>query len=435
MSESQSQRAGLSLRSPSWPGGHSPAGLPVASGLVWLLVALVALSTVSTKLAGATLLVLLVWALWMRWRQPDRSAPDGLVRLWVWLACGVLLLRGAATVLWQDSWGSRHFEIRLALSALVVYLLISRVTLSQRQKRWLVHAMAVACCAALGLTWLHGRDTPTNPIPWAAGVSFLVCVLAAQAAQGLGRTRDRLFWSLGTLAGLGAVFLSQSRGSFGLLPWLLVVLTVVVASAGRHRVRAAATGMALLLSLAVAAVAQPRLYQEPLARVQEAQRELSGLVLAVNQGTVNPQVLDTSVGARAYMYLKGWQAIQESAWMGRGEPQRKAWVTALGQDSGSEVILSLNHLHNDALSIWMEHGALGIASYTLSVLGLWWLAWRSRLRSIGLGLGFAGLAWTHASTGLTNMNTIHNYYGVMLSLAVVLLFLLDSADPRGQAVD
>ncbi len=413
------------LSRPASLGGTAPAAAPLAP--VLLMSALLVAAPISTKAAGLALFVWLGWALWLAWRRPALGPVDELAGQWLVWVCAVLALRAAATVYWQDSWGSRHFEVRLALSGLIVWCLARRASFSEPQKNLLAHALALACWAALGLSWLQGRNTPTNAIPWAAGVSFMVCVLCVRGLGPATSAGARAFWMLSAWAGLGAVFLSQSRGSFGLLPWLVVVGVVMLVSSARRQGlgrRALGAATALVVVLLAALNLQPRLHQEPVARMTEAHREWSQLAQAVVLQQLQPQVLDTSVGARGYLYLRGWQEIQEAPWLGHGEAHRKAWVPSLGRESGSQVIQSLNHLHSDPLNIALDHGLLGLGSYLCSVLGLVWLAWRSRKRDIGMSLGFAGLAWMHASSGLTNLNTIHNFYGVMLSLGVVLVFAM-----------
>lgn len=400
--------------------------------LVLVLTGLLIWSPVSTKVAGLVLLVLLLWGLWLRWRVPVVSVVDPLLVQWLWIALGVFTLRGAATLLWQDSWGSRHFELRLVLSALALWLIVPRMALKSQHKDWLTHGLALACWAALGVTWLYGRETPTNPIPWAAGVSFLVCVLLG---RGLQDSRPvRYVWLLSALAGLGGVLLSQSRGSLGLVPWAISLVGALAwQSVVRHGARWRAVGGlgagAALLALVL--IAQPRLYQGPVVRMQEAAREVAALVQAIESNSVTPKVIDNSAGVRLYLYLRGWAEIQQAPWAGHGERARKVWMKDLGRESGSEVVLSLDHLHSDPLSIWFDHGLLGLGSYVLSILGLLLLAWSAT--EWGMRLGFAGLAWMHASTGLTNLNTIHNYYGVMLTLGVILVFLLSSTCSRSRA--
>lgn len=417
-------------RPPSQSGG---ALLAAPTWLVFFLGALLLVSPWSTKAAGVPLFLMWAWGAWLAWRHAPCVPADPLVKQWCWIVLGVFGLRAAATLLWDDPWRNRHFEGRLLVCGLALWCLSTRVSFSEGQKRWTTHASALACLAALCLTWMHGRDTPTNAIPWAAGVSFLVCVLLARCLDSRREPYWQPVWLVSALAGMGGVLLSQSRGSYGLVPWVVFILAVVFwRSFSRPRMRGRVTGafFALVLMVLGALSFQPRFLHEPMARMKAAQTEFSTLASAIRDDKVTPALLDTSVGARLYMYVHGWQAIQQAPLAGHGESRLGSWVRDLGEDNRSEVIRSLSHLHSDLLSIWFGHGVLGLSSYALSVMGLVWLAWLARMRSLGMSLGFAGLAWMHLSSGLTSLNTIHNYYGVMLSLSVLLLFLLDTPDRR-----
>ncbi len=406
--------------------------LAAPTWLVFCLGALLLISPLSTKAAGVPLFLMWAWGAWLAWRLAPRVPADPLVMQWCGIVLAVFGLRAAATLLWDDAWRGRHFEVRLLVCGLALWCLSTRVTFTEGQKRWTTHAIALACWAALGLTWMHGRDTPTNPIPWAAGVSFLVCVLLARCFV---QSRDqgaRIFWLTSALAGFAGVLLSQSRGSFGLGIWFLVVIAALGSMfvASRHLLGGRVLGGALLTALVAAAMLSSffRLSEAPIARLKEARTEIANIALSMQAQSFSPEVLDTSVGARLYMYLQSLKEIQQAPLAGHGEAQMGPWVKALGEKSQSHVIQSLNHLHSDPLSIWFSHGLLGMLSYLLPIAGLAWLAWKARARSLGLCMGFLGLSWMHLSTGLTNFNTIHNYYGVMLSLSVLLLFLLETPD-------
>lgn len=56
--------------------------------------------------------------------------------------------------------------------------------------------------------------------------------------------------------------------------------------------------------IVVALLLQPRLVSDPLDRIQVAVREATRLTAAVQLGQVTPKELDTSVGARLYMWIQ-----------------------------------------------------------------------------------------------------------------------------------
>ena len=151
-----------------------------------------------------------------------------------------------------------------------------------------------------------------------------------------------------------------------------------------------------------------------------AVQEAGKLTDELRRGQVSVSAVDTSVGARLYMWVRALDEPGVFAVTGVGERQRQAWVKDLGRESGSEVIASLDHLHSDPLTIWFEHGLLGLASYLSVALGLLWLAWRARVLGAGAVMALVGIAFMHITAGLTNFNTGHNFYGVMLSLCTLL---------------
>jgi O-antigen ligase len=404
-------------------------------GLLVLTVVLVALSPAFTKAGGLLFFVFLAWGLWGAWRWPRVAIESSLARDWLIIATAALVFRAAATVLWGDSWGGRHFEGRFFLMALAAWCLLKVCSLSRSQKGAIDFALALACWVALAVVWVVGRDTPTNALPWAAGVSFVVCVL-------LGRLfAPRLGWAVrgallvSGIGGVAAVLLSQSRGSYGVLVCLAVALLVMSWRFAFKRHGRMVWRYAFVLAAGVVAIAAifPQLYRAPQERVHEAVQQASKLVDELRRGQVSTSALDTSVGARLYMWVRAFDETDRFALTGVGQRQRQAWVKDLGRQSGSEVIASLDHLHSDPLTIWFEHGLLGLASYLSVALGLVWLAWRARVLGAGAFMALAGMAFMHITAGLTNFNTIHNFYGVMLSLCILLTLWLATPDSRQAA--
>jgi O-antigen ligase len=381
-----------------------------------VICALLLLAPVSTKLAGLLFFVILGMSVWivLRWSP----AEAGLARQWLIIAAAALILRAAATLTWSDSWGSRHFEGRFFLMALAAWVILRRSALSAAQQVWLTSCLALACWVAFWVVWVLGRDTPTNPVPWAAGVAFMVCVLGGRLIESNEPTTIRVAYLFGSVAGVAAVLLTQSRGSYGLLLWvsflLLVGLRRLSARHGRAfcwRTLAVMTGLMVL-----AALLQPRLVHDPLLRLQQAAEEAGTLFQAIRQEQITSAAVDTSVGARLYMWVRVVDELGEHGLTGVGQSERQAWVKRLGESSGSQVIQALDHIHSDPLNIWFEHGLLGLSSYLFVFFGMICLAWRARAHSLGLALGLGGLAFMHFSSGLSNVNTLHNFYGVMLSL-------------------
>ena len=400
--------------------------------MIAVSVVLLSLSPAFTKAGGLLFFIFLAWALWAiaRWPRVPMLAP--LARDWVIIAGAALVFRAAATLVWNDSWGGRHFEARVFLMALAAWCLFQTCSLSRWQKGAIDLALALACWVALAVVWVVGRDTPTNALPWAAGVSFVVCVLLGRLFDPHKTWAVRGVLLLSGIAGVAAVLLSQSRGSYGVVVCLVASLLAISwrFAFQRHGRMVSRSAVILAAGLLVVAAVLPQVYRAPQERMQLAIQDASKLTDELRRGQVSVAALNTSVGARLYMWVRALDDADGFSMAGVGQRQRQAWVKDLGRQSGSEVIASLDHLHSDPLNIWFEHGLLGLASYLAVALGLVWLTWRARLLGIGAVIGLGGVAFMHITAGLTNFNTIHNFYGVMLSLSVLLALWLATPDSQ-----
>lgn len=412
----------------------------------WILLVLSAsliAAPASTKIAGAAWLLLVLTGLWAALRLPVAwHLSRGLVQssqLWL-AACMVALgLQAAATFYWADPWGDRHVEVRLLLGAAATLALVRRLGLSSRQKTWLTHSLALACWVALSVSYQFGRGTPSNAIPWAAGISFFVCILIPLVMQSGARRWERGAWGASVLAGLVAVLLSQSRGSYGLLIWVIAFAGI---SAVRYFLQRRKTlrqgggkGVALRLGgtaavltvLALVLVSVPRIYKEPLVRVTQAWRDIQGM----SAPHLPPaEAISTSVGVRLYMWRMALEKIGDAPLLGYGSRARTAWIHQLGESVGSDNMKSLDHLHSDSLTTFFDHGLLGLASYLSLGGALAWIALRREPSSTVLQGSLAGVLWMHLSSGLTNTNFGHNYYGVMLALSLALAWILSSSGSK-----
>ena len=422
-----------------WVNAKLPRPLP--SWTFFLLLALLVTAPASTKVAGAAWLLVVLMGLWAALRLPvARSLGHSLVqssRLWL-LACLVALVLQAVPILyWSDPWGDRHVEIRLLLAAGSSFALMRRVRLLPQQKIWLTHALALACCVALAVTSVNGRMTPSNPIPWAAGVSFFVCVLMPLVLQTHISPWQRTAWGLAVLAGIAAVLLSLSRGSYGLALWGICVAGVVTTQQllkfrrhkksgklGNQTARLWFTGIAVAFTLfTVLLISFPRNSQVMVGRVQEALTEIENIN---TPGLPQTHVINTAVGARLHMWRMALGKIAQAPLLGHGSKARIAWIHQLGVTDGSETIKSLSHLHSDSLTTLFDHGLFGLSSYLALGVGLAFLALRRKYCGITMRWILAGILWMHLTSGLTNMNFGHNYYGVMLALSLSLAWMLSS---------
>ncbi len=411
--------------------GTLPGSMPFYMPQVawWPLMILVALSPFWSKSGAGAWLWLVLLGGWAAWRWPvvfsDSDPLVIAVRWWAWACLLAFLMRALPQIYWGDPWSERHVDFRLLFGAMATCALARRVRLNSAQWFGLCVALALMGLSALFVTDTQGRNTTSNPIPWAVSMTFGACVLL-----GLGLTW-RPIWSIlvvasvGLLAFLGGVALSESRGAYGIFIWVSLVFVVALVRIFRRQrcphVQLKITGAvaAVLASVVALALWQPRLYEAPMVRMQVAVNEA---ISAITQQS--PQTQNTSVGVRLYMWERSVQEIAAHPLWGQGRSERMVLIKSWGVESGSDAVQSLGHVHNEYLQVMLDHGLWGLFSHMLPLLALLAMAWRLRqadTRSAAIGL--VGIAVMALVGGLTNVNTAHNYYGVMLSLCAGLALL------------
>lgn len=400
----------------------------------WIFLTLLILligAPASTKVAGAAWFLIVFLGLWAALRRPVSSQLNHPVvhssLLWFATCLFALVLQCIATYYWADPWGDRHVEVRLLLGAAAIFALLRHLYLSSRQKIWLTHSLALACWVALGVSSIYGRETPSNAIPWAAGISFFVCVLMPLSVQSKITSWQRVGWLLSALAGVIAILLSQSRGSYGIVLWVILFAGRFISSKFVKQTDLQLNSNFNLLGtaavigfLSVILLSFPRIYQEPLTRVQAALHEIKMLStpsLSFSDG------INTSVGARIHMWRAAVKEIAASPLLGHGSNARIAWIHQLGAVDGSDTIKNVDHLHSDLLTTLFDHGLLGLFSYMSFGISLAWIALREKNINKTLSWILLGVLWMHLTSGLTNMNFGHNYYGVMLALSLFIAWM------------
>lgn len=238
---------------------------------------------------------------------------------------------------------------------------------------------------------------------------------------------QRVGWLLSALAGVIAILLSQSRGSYGIVLWVILFAGRFISSKFVKQTDLQLNSNFNLLGtaavigfLSVILLSFPRIYQEPLTRVQAALHEIKMLStpsLSFSDG------INTSVGARIHMWRAAVKEIAASPLLGHGSNARIAWIHQLGAVDGSDTIKNVDHLHSDLLTTLFDHGLLGLFSYMSFGISLAWIALREKNINKTLSWILLGVLWMHLTSGLTNMNFGHNYYGVMLALSLFIAWM------------
>jgi O-antigen ligase len=139
----------------------------------------------------------------------------------------------------------------------------------------------------------------------------------------------------------------------------------------------------------------------------------------------------TSGGVRVALYAAGIESIVDNfSWLGIGPAEAKALIKKTMDDSGLKNHSYIGHFHSDALHVGVEFGVMGLVGYVIYSFGMLSVFIMSARFKSGkvLRVGVISLSLIHISTGLTNMNLAHNYYPLMLSLVLALMFLNESED-------
>lgn len=383
----------------------------------------IALSPAHTKIAGAVWLFICMAGIVAFFRLPRATGTEPLgtaSRAWgvACAACAAL-----ATVVWLY-WPIRpdtlHAEFRLLLCAVATHQLVVRAPRAHAWRTFTLPATALAC--VIGLVTViatpHRVLLPSNAIPWAVSMAFLLCVLLPPVLGGDFPPVQRKWYFLAIAAGLAAILLSQSRGALGILLWAtwLAAAKWKKSHAKINLGKAAAVSLVGFSLLASSAL----LPSDPL-RLRAGWNEV---VMAKNGGNY-----DSSMGARVYLWTLAWQSIQESPWIGIGGSERLKRIKIAGSElpvaerERFKAVRNVGHVHNQYLHSAMDGGLVGLASVLAVLAGLGAAAYGLRRTDPVASRQVQGVLFIHATASLTNVNLAHNYYAIMLSLSMALILL------------
>lgn len=402
---------------------------------LWLVLAAMAIAPLSTKTAGAAWVFFCVFGAWAALRRPRIDiAPgeDSAARGWL-IACGIgLAFETLATAIWGDPWDELHAPIRLMLAAAASLGLVRRFRFGENFRDVLAHALSLGCIAAVALAVWKGDDRenyPTNVIPWAVAVGFMVCLLLPRTLDVTRPLRLRVGWMAAALVGMVAVVLSQTRGAYGVLLWTLLFYAIAILrrrSVTRHGL---GLGIVLALVLVAAGTLLPHVIKTSAQRIEQAAHEFELAAEADKPG----DGANSSVGARIYLWQMAVQGFKSSPLIGIGGEERKRRIKALGEKTHSPLILGLGHVHNQYLHAAMDHGLLGLAALLAWIGGLALAVRRLGPQANEARWQLSGILFMHVTASMSNVNFAHTYYGIMLSLSISLVLLNARRDPAAPA--
>jgi O-antigen ligase len=393
--------------------------------MAWLLLAM---STIHTKMGGLLWVILCLWAFWLALRKPAQARTPSRGAALRWLAaCSITLTCWLLmSIYWKEPCCTPSPELnaglRLWLGAIAAFLWTQYWQAQPEWHRRITQGLAMACIASLVMVVVLDRGRlPSHPIPWSAAVAMVLVLLLPQAL-GTKNTPQRQWRLFCCGLGLAAVLLSQSRGSYLVLGWMVYVW--VASSTPTHR-----RVKLMQITIASAAVAAAigltsALPSDPL-RIREGWHDWNSARQTENH--------NSSLGARLALYELAIETIAESPWVGVGASERLRRIHSLGQNLPEPASSQLahartqGHVHNGYLHSAMDGGIIGLVGFLVLIGGLLYAAkalWHSHAIARQQMLG---LAFVHATTSLSNVNLAHNYYAVMLSLCTMLVIIQASA--------
>ena len=316
-----------------------------------LFLGMLALAPGNTKVAGAAWLlmgVLGVWAMFAHREWRPEAEEDKVVwraaRLWLVFCAVAFIFKAIGVTYWGDPWRTRHFDMRVMLTALSLFFLVSRLKLTETRKVQLVGALSVAAFVGFLVSYLHANhdvETPSNRINWAGGLVMLSWTLLPVLAMSHIHKRWRWMALFGVLLLWGAVLMSGARSAYLSLPWLIVFGAVLLVHTLRHRHwgRWLATGVtALVMAWLVLYTMVPKVLEVPMHRVEIAVIEAHKAMLGDEDGDRD---VDTPVGSRLYMWQRSIEVFKESPWIGYGRKQRIAFIKAWGKEANAHIVSCL----------------------------------------------------------------------------------------------
>lgn len=394
-----------------------------------LLVVLIALTPVSSKainLAWILVVFMVIWLLARSLRAKDFTQDSHVLRpalalLAAFFTCGLLLKIGMQ-MFWGEPVRGVAFELTAAASAGASWAMVAH----WRTKHLHLSLLAGALLVASGLAGLQaygytysGHAGPTNAVNWGAGLALFMCIALAISVHGQANSRDKWMVVLSLLGLSLALIVAGRRGAFFAILW-------AVAWGGYFWLRGAHVRGSLsirvwapllvVLSTMTIVLASKEPLPKPIQRIVSTVEEVS-LRLGGHHGSGD--VSSGTLGPRFYQYEQGMKAGAASPVWGLGAEERSRLIKIAEADLAD----ALFHMHNEYLQAWVAYGIPGLLGVLCFPVGLVVAGWKLRRKAQPLSLALTGLGSVHFVSGLTNVNTFHNYYSSVFAVCVVISVL------------
>ncbi|MDM7950136.1 O-antigen ligase [Hydrogenophaga sp.] len=402
----------------------------IESGALALLAVLIALTPVSSKAINLAWILVVVMVIWLLARSSKaKDLPHDLHDLRTSLALlsaffvGGLLLKIGMQLFWGEPVRGVAFEMTAAAAAGASWAMVAQWRTKPIHLSLLAGALLVASGLAIlqayGYTYA-GHAGPTNAVNWGAGLALFMCIALAISVHGQANRRDRWMLVLSLLGLSLALIVAGRRGAFFAILWAVAWGVYFWIRGARNRgsmsIRVWSPFLVVIPILTIALTSTkplPAPVQRIVATVEEVSLRLGG-------GYGSGDVSSGTLGPRFYQYEQGLKAGAASPVWGLGAEGRSRLIKIAEADLAG----ALFHMHNEYLQAWVAYGIPGLVGALCFPVGLVVVGWRLRGSAHPLSLALTGMGAVHFVSGLTNVNTFHNYYTSVFAVAVVVPFLL-----------
>ena len=394
------------------------------------ILVLIALSPASKTIANYCAFLVFLSAIFILVKEKKIYAHDNASKFW-FCACGISFV---LLVLVAAFWGDRYVYAlrvgRILPSACAAWIISAYYRGSKPGVRLVTYAVACACVVSFGVSFHFGRETPTNPIPWAVSIGFFVAILLPRAIEESTVFVDKCLWSLATIAGLVGMFLSLSRGSYWIYIWTVVTL-LFFARKGKLIKSPALFFVVVSLTILGFMSGFGHFSGKSVDRMKLAQKEFVDSIKDPN-ALAN---IDTSVGGRIYLWKIAVNEFNSSPLIGVGN---KGLTNAIQNEAerlnSSGLRYAGDQIHNEILQMAASYGLWGIGASLLICVGLLMTSLRVSASDRVTRWQLWGILFMHVMGGLTNVNFSQNYYGIMLGLSVGVVLLFREREPVARDV-
>jgi O-antigen ligase len=382
-------------------------------------------SSSAINLAWAFLFTFSVWILVDRWRNRCKIEQSAEIGRALTILMAAFLLGFASMIAMKLYWSEPVRGVSFELNAVVavsISMVFARFWAADAWHQTTV-GVGIVVASLLALAQGYGymfmdHSGPTNAVNWGAAMALFLS-LAISMVVGNHAKRSQWFAVIGVFFLVLAIFVGGRRGAFFSILWCAMVggyLFCRNLALNRQTARRLLALLAFLVVVSLGALWANDPLVASLGRVMAAAADVKAIA---GHGPDPSQLLQGSVGSRFHMLNLGLEAGSVSPWVGMGADG----LARVVQRAELDLQAPLFHLHNEYLQAWVAYGVVGLLATLCFPVGLMVAGFLLRRAAPAPALAMAGLGLAHFFSGLTNVNTFHNYYGMVFAVCVALPFL------------